>query len=87
MEAKAVQSVGVGCGFDERRGRGDHGDHQDESGKCGPVGEWAEKKRSSSMIQKVPSSQCFSLLWFAVFLNDRALKNQHHSSISSPPLA
>lgn len=38
MEAKAVQSVGVGCGFDERRGRGDHGDHQDESGECGPVG-------------------------------------------------
>lgn len=39
MEAKAVQSVGIGCRFDERQDCGDDGDHQDESGKC-----WPEKK-------------------------------------------
>lgn len=40
MEAQAVQSVGVGCRFDERQDCGDDGDHQDERGKC-----WPEKKK------------------------------------------
>lgn len=79
MEAKAVQSVGVGCGLDERRGCGDDGDHQDESGKGGPVGEWAEKE-----VRQYDSEGAFifSLLWFAMFVNGIALKNQHQSTHS-----
>lgn len=43
MEAKAVQSVGVGCRFDEGQERGHDGDHQDEGGKC-----WPERRKNKN---------------------------------------
>lgn len=48
MEAKAVQSVGVGCGFDERRHRGDDGHSQDQRGKRCP-----EKTISKKVFNKL----------------------------------
>lgn len=43
MEAKAVQSVGVGCRFDEGKERGHDGDHQDDGGKC-----WPERRKNEN---------------------------------------
>lgn len=91
MEAEAVQSVGVGRRFDERRSGADDGDHQHQGGKRGPVGDRMGKNKSSPMVQRATSSRRFSLLWFTwrfqkqwllgtnvmLMVKLGALKNQH----------
>lgn len=45
VEAEGVQNIGVGCGFHERRCRGDDCDHHDQSCKSGPADYQTEKKK------------------------------------------